>query len=108
MVDSVTTLVQQTTPRAPAATRPPRVLLACDWLLKYAAGLAQGLRENGADVALLTRDHGLEYGGDVEEMRTDLRARLGADAPLWLLSGRIRDLDGLRQLARIRSEIRAF
>jgi glycosyltransferase involved in cell wall biosynthesis len=84
------------------------VLLACDWLLKYAAGLAQGLREAGADVALLTRDHGLEYGGDAEEMRAELRARLGSDAPLWLLSGRIREVDGLRQLARIRSEIRRF
>ena len=31
-----------------------------------------------------------------------------ADAPLWLVSGRIRELAGLRQLARIRSEIRAF
>src|SRR3954463_13052113 len=47
--------------------RPPRILLACDWLLKYAAGLAQGLREAGADVALLTRDHGLEYGGNAGE-----------------------------------------
>jgi len=88
--------------------RPPRILLACDWLLKYAAGLAQGLREAGADVALLTRDHGLEYGGNAEEMREELRVRLGADAPLWLVSGRVRDLSGLRQLARIRSEIRGF
>jgi glycosyltransferase involved in cell wall biosynthesis len=105
----VSTLLQETAlSPAPAATRPPRILLACDWLLKYAAGLGQGLREAGADVALLTRDHGLEYGGDAEEMRADLRARLGADAPLWLVSGRIRDLDGLRQLARIRSEVRAF
>jgi glycosyltransferase involved in cell wall biosynthesis len=104
----VPTLLQETALPAPAATRPPRVLLACDWLLKYAAGLAQGLREAGADVALLTRDHGLEYGGDAEEMRADLRARLGADAPVWLLSGRIREVAGLRQLARIRSEIRAF
>jgi glycosyltransferase involved in cell wall biosynthesis len=93
---------------APAATRPPRVLLACDWLLKYAAGLAQGLREAGAEVALLTRDHGLEWGGDADEMREELRARIGDDAPLWLLSGRIREIDGLRQLARIRSEINEF
>jgi len=93
---------------APAATRAPRILLACDWLLKYAAGLAQGLREAGAEVALLTRDHGLEWGGDADEMREELRARIGDDAPLWLLSGRIREIDGLRQLARIRSEINDF
>jgi glycosyltransferase involved in cell wall biosynthesis len=105
----VSTLVQGTSSLNPtrAATRPPRVLLACDWLLKYAAGLAQGLREAGADVALLTRDHGMEYGGDAEGMRAELQARVG-DGPLWLLSGRIRELDGLRQVARIRSEIRAF
>ena len=89
---------------APATTRPPRVVLACDWLLKYAAGLAQGLREAGAEVALVTRDHGLEWGGDAEEMRADLQARLGG-GPLWLLSGRIRELDGLRQVRRIRSEV---
>jgi glycosyltransferase involved in cell wall biosynthesis len=105
----VSTVVQETArPPAPVSTRPPRILLACDWLLKYAAGLAQGLREAGADVALLTRDHGLEYGGDTEEMRAELRARLGADAPLWLVSGRIRELGGLRQLVRVRSEIRRF
>jgi glycosyltransferase involved in cell wall biosynthesis len=108
MTETVSTLVQETTRRAPSATRPPRILLACDWLLKYAAGLAQGLREAGADVALLTRDHGLEYGGNAEEMREELRARVGADGPIWLLSGRIRELDGLRQVARIRSEIRAW
>jgi glycosyltransferase involved in cell wall biosynthesis len=103
-----TTLQETARPQAPVATRPPRILLACDWLLKYAAGLAQGLREAGADVALLTRDHGLEYGGNAEEMREELRARLGADSPLWLVSGRVRDVSGLRQLARIRSEIHGF
>jgi len=102
------TLQETSSPSRAAATRPPRVVLACDWLLKYAAGLAQGLREAGADVALLTRDHGLEFGGDPEEMRAGLRARIGDDAPLWLLSGRIRDVSALRQLARIRSQIRAF
>ena len=105
----MSTILQETAlPPARVATRPPRVLLACDWLLKYAGGLAQGLREAGADVALLTRDHGLEYGGNTEEMRTELLARLGDDARLWLVSGRVRDVSGLRQLARIRSEIRAF
>jgi glycosyltransferase involved in cell wall biosynthesis len=108
MEPPVSTLVPENPPEAPAATRPPRVVLACDWLLKYAGGLAQGLREAGAEVALLTRDHGLEYGGDPGEMRDDLRARLGADGPLWLLSGRIRELDGMRQAARIRSEIRRW
>ena len=58
-------------------------------------------------MALVTRDHGLEWGGDTQEMRADLQARLGG-APLWLLSGRIRDLDGLRQVRRIRSEVNAF
>ena len=52
--------------------------------------------------------HGLEYGGDADAMREELRARLGADAPLWLLSGRIREVEGLRQLVRIRSEIRRW
>jgi len=105
----VSTLLPPTgLPTLPVATRPPRIVLACDWLLKYAGGLAQGLREAGAEVALLTRDHGLEFGGDVDEMREELRARLDGGGRLWLLSGRIRELDGLRQLRRIRSEIQAF
>lgn len=105
----MSTILQETArPTAPVATRPPRILLACDWLLKYAAGLAQGLREAGADIALLTRDHGLEFGGNTDEMQEELRMRLGADAPLWLLSGRIREVSALRQLARIRSQIHAF
>jgi glycosyltransferase involved in cell wall biosynthesis len=92
----------------PTLTRAPRVLLACDWLLKYAAGLAQGLRESGAEVAMLTRDHALEFGGNQAEMREELEHRLGPDSPLWIARGRIRELGALSELRRIAREVRAF
>jgi glycosyltransferase involved in cell wall biosynthesis len=106
VVTSVLSDPEPPTVSAPPAS--PRILLACDWLLKYAAGLAQGLREAGAEVALLTRDHGLEYGGNIDEMRADLEARLGPESPLWLAPGRVRDVGAVGEMRRIAAEAREF
>lgn len=43
--------------------RGPRVLLACDFFLRYTSMLAGGMERAGADVCLLTRDHDEEFGG---------------------------------------------
>jgi starch synthase len=79
-----------------APPRPPRVLVACDFLLKYAAGLAGGLANAGAETVLLTRDHGLEFGRDAAEMRSVVRQLAGPDVPQWRLPGRTRELRALR------------
>lgn len=42
----------------------PRVLVTCDWFLKYAVDQCVGLRQAGAEVALLCRTHAFEFGGD--------------------------------------------
>ena len=79
----------------PRFTRAPRVLLVCDHLVRYAAGLGEGLRAQGVNVALVTRDHAEDFGGDGQAMRDEVTARLGADAPVWWLPGRVRDRDAV-------------
>jgi len=73
------------------------VLLACDWLLKYTAGLAGGLARAGAAPVLLTRDHGMEFGGP-EALRDGIAALAGPEVPTWMLSGRVRSLRAVGSL----------
>ena len=89
-------------------TRAPRVLLVCDHLVRYTAGIAEGLRAQGAHVALVTRDHAEDFGGDREAMRTEVTARLGADAPVWWLPGRVRDRSAVAATRGIASAVRRF
>jgi glycosyltransferase involved in cell wall biosynthesis len=88
--------------------RPPRVWLACDYFLKYTAGLAAGLAEQGCEVTLLSRDHGGEFGSDPEEMRTFVAERLGPGSRHIELGGRIRDLGSAALTLRIRRECRRW
>jgi len=92
----------------PRFTRAPRVLLVCDHLVRYAAGIGEGLRAQGAQVALVTRDHAEDFGGDREAMRAEIAARLGADAPVWWLPGRVRDREALPAVRRIAAAVRRF
>jgi glycosyltransferase involved in cell wall biosynthesis len=83
------------------STAPPRVLLGCDWFVRYAAGLAAGLADNGAAVTLLTRTHDGEFGAVAGAMRAHVAGRLGAGVPHLRLPGRVRDPRGLIDLARV-------
>ena len=56
---------------------PLRVWLASDWFVKYTAGLAAGLLDNGAEVTYLTRDHDQEFGDEPGAMRAFLAAETG-------------------------------
>jgi glycosyltransferase involved in cell wall biosynthesis len=91
-----------------SSNRPPRVWLACDYFLKYTAGLAEGLLRQGCEVTLLTRDHGGEFGGDPAAMRAFVAAHLDAGGRQIELGGRIRDLGTLAATARIRRECRRW
>jgi glycosyltransferase involved in cell wall biosynthesis len=86
----------------------PRVLLACDWFVKYVAGLADGLDEVGCEVALLTRDHDTEFGGEAGAMRAFLAARLGDRVHRFELGGRVSDPRRLGELARLRRTCRRW
>lgn len=90
----------------PSAVR--RVLVACDWFLKYSAGYALGLREQGADVALLCRTHALEFGGGAEERDVILERLRRAGIEIFLLPGRISSVSALPHAAGLRRAIRRW
>ena len=77
------------------------MLIACDGLLRYAAGLAGGLADAGAAPLLITRDHGLEFGGDVVEMRAEVRRLAGSEIPVWTVPGRPRQLATVAAVRRL-------
>jgi glycosyltransferase involved in cell wall biosynthesis len=84
------------------------VLLVCDALLKYTAALARGLADAGARVKLLTRDHGLEFGGDPEAMREYVDATLGGRVEHLILPGRVRHHTHWGRTLELRREIAAL
>jgi glycosyltransferase involved in cell wall biosynthesis len=73
-----------------------RAWLACDWFVKYTAGLARGLVENGCEVTLLTRDHDQEFGDEQGAMRSFVASEAGAAVRHLELPGRVRELAGVR------------
>jgi glycosyltransferase involved in cell wall biosynthesis len=86
----------------------PRVLLGCDHFVKYAAGLGGGLSELGCDVALLTRSHPLEFGGEPGAMEEHVRRAGGGRLRHERLQGRVRDPGALPAVPRMRGTVRAF
>lgn len=91
-----------------AATDGPRVLLACDFFLKYTAGLARGLADAGCDVVLLSRDHDLEFGGEPGAMHEFVGQALDGKGRHLELGGRVRDLSRLPEVLRMRGECRRW
>lgn len=78
-----------------------RVLVVCDWFLKYAVEQTIGLREAGADVALLCRDHPGEFGGDVGERQEFVDRAAGHGVEVIELRGRTSSLRHLPEVARV-------
>jgi glycosyltransferase involved in cell wall biosynthesis len=88
-----------------SAATPPRVLLACEWFVKYTAGLARGLADVGCEVTLLTRDHDIEFGGEPGAMRAFVAETLDGRARHLELGGRVRELSRLPELVRLRRQL---
>lgn len=65
-----------------------RVLLLCDWFLKYVGPYAQALARRDVDVAVLCRDHAYEFGGDRAERTRVLDAMRGAGVEVIEIAGR--------------------
>jgi glycosyltransferase involved in cell wall biosynthesis len=84
--------------------RPPRVLLACDFFIRYSAGLAGGLEREGAAVTLLTRDHDLEFGGRAGAA-AEFVQRLAPGVDHRRLEGRVRSPRALAGTLRMRRSI---
>ena len=65
-----------------------RVLLLCDWFLKYVGPYAQALARRDVDVAVFCRDHAYEFGGDRAERARVLDAMRVAGVEVIELAGR--------------------
>jgi glycosyltransferase involved in cell wall biosynthesis len=85
-----------------------RVVLACDWFVKYAVAQAAGLAGRGAQVLLLVREHAFEFGGDRAERERALDRARHAGVVVVALPGRLWDPRAVPELWRIRRRIRAF
>jgi alpha-maltose-1-phosphate synthase len=86
----------------------PRVLLVCDFFLRYTAMLAGGLARAGAEVTLLTRDHGLEFGGDADAAVEFVRNAAGPTVRIEHLRGRLRSPRTWAETIRLRRRLRAL
>ena len=91
-----------------SGARPLRVILACDFFVRYSARLAAGMVEQGADVMLLTRDHDLEFGGVPGSADAFVQDAVGRRVTHLRLPGRVRSPQGLREMLRLRRRIRDF
>lgn len=86
----------------------PRVVLACDFFLRYTSMLAGGLARAGAAVTLLSRDHDEEFGGRPGAAAEFVAAAAGPAVQRCTVSGRVRSPRGLGGARRARRELRRF
>jgi glycosyltransferase involved in cell wall biosynthesis len=85
-----------------------RILIVCDFLFKYGSQQARSLANAGHDVAILCRDHALEFGGSESE-RDEVLAGLGRDGVRALVvPGRVRSLAAVPVMLGIRRELRRW
>jgi len=85
-----------------------RVLVTCDFLLKYAAAQAAALAGAGEDVALLCRTHAAEFGGDEGERRALLVELKRGGVKVFEMSGRFRSVAALPSMVRTRRMIKEW
>jgi glycosyltransferase involved in cell wall biosynthesis len=85
-----------------------RVVLTCDWFLKYASAQAAGLVRAGADVVLLCREHAHEFGGDHAERARSLAVAQEAGVSVLVIPGRLSDPRATPALARLATRIRRW
>lgn len=85
-----------------------RVLLACDFFLRYTSMLAGGLDRAGAGVTLLSRDHDEEFGGRPGAAAEFVVGAAGPDVPRRTIPGRVRSPRGLVATLRAWRALRSF
>jgi glycosyltransferase involved in cell wall biosynthesis len=85
-----------------------RVLLVCDYFLKYTSSYAIALRGQRHDVAVLCRDHAGEFGGDAEERAATLLSLRNAGCLVIEVPGRLRSLASVPDLIGLRKAVAAW
>lgn len=85
-----------------------RVLLACDFFLRYTAMLAGGMERAGAEVALLRRDHDEEFGGVEDAAAEFVSTATSPGTSCLVVPGRVRSPHGLGAAMRVRGAVRRF
>jgi glycosyltransferase involved in cell wall biosynthesis len=85
-----------------------RVLLVCDFFLKYAAAQAAALARADADVLLLCRTHAQEFGGDYRERQAALEYASAAGVEIAELPGRVSSVTAMPGVLRTFSRVRAW
>ena len=86
---------------------PLRVLLLCDWFLKYTSSFGAGLARAGHSVSLLCRSHAFEFGGSAAERAETLAAARSAGVEVHELPGGAMSRNWLEALGVVRA-IRAL
>jgi glycogen(starch) synthase len=85
-----------------------KVVLACDWFLKYCASQSAALARQGAEVVLLCRAHAKEFGGDADERMASLDGARRAGVEVIEMPGRVSDPRAAPALLRIRRQLARF
>jgi glycosyltransferase involved in cell wall biosynthesis len=85
-----------------------RILIVCDFFLKYGAQQARSLARMNHDVAILCRSHALEFGGDPGE-RDDLLAQARREGVrLFVVPGSVRSIRAVSLVFEIRRALRRW
>jgi glycosyltransferase involved in cell wall biosynthesis len=85
-----------------------RIVLTCDWFLKYSTQQAAALARAGSRVLLLCRDHAIEFGADEQERAHAIACAQSDGVEVVVIPGRGRDASALGALTRIRRQLRRF
>src|SRR5579884_937098 len=85
-----------------------RVVLTCDWFLKYTSAQAAALSRAGAEVTILCREHALEFASDRDERERTLAEPREAGVIVHEIPGRYWDTQALAPLRHLRRALRRF
>ena len=85
-----------------------RILIVCDFFVKYGSQQARSLVNIGHDVAMLVRSHSAEFGGSAAERDEALAALRGEGVQSFVVPGRVRSLSAIPRLLEIRRKLRKW
>jgi glycosyltransferase involved in cell wall biosynthesis len=85
-----------------------RILIVCDFFVKYGSQQARSLVNVGHEVALLVRSHSVEFGGSAAEREEALDALRRDGIQSFAVPGRVRSLSAVPKLLEIRRQLRRW